>query len=177
MYSSPWAKFMTPSRPKMTVRPSASSPSAAPKTRPCRSCGSRTATAESNHFFLIRQGHTSNGAFSADPLAADVRVLDAHALVGLGYLVGVERLGLLDRRRPEQDRVVGAGGDVGVGAELLLEAGVVRLHVRVRVVRREVVELDEPFHRLGDRRQILLEQEAVDPGQLVLLGHAKRMEL
>jgi len=44
MYSSPWAKFITPSSPKITVRPRAKSPSAAPKTRPCRSCGSRTAT-------------------------------------------------------------------------------------------------------------------------------------
>src|SRR5687768_4155876 len=44
MYSSPCAKFITPRSPKMTVRPSASSPSAAPNTRPCRSCGSRTAT-------------------------------------------------------------------------------------------------------------------------------------
>src|SRR5581483_12201046 len=42
MYSSPCAKFITPRSPKMTVRPRASSPSAAPKTRPCTSCGSRT---------------------------------------------------------------------------------------------------------------------------------------
>ena len=43
MNSSPWAKFITPRSPKITVSPSASNPSAAPNTTPCRSCGNRTA--------------------------------------------------------------------------------------------------------------------------------------
>src|SRR5919197_1737968 len=137
MYSSPWAKFITPSSPKITVRPSARSPSAAPKTRPCMSCGSRTATRYSNslergatplsrlprvlvllldlpgepfhgvsadHRLADRVGsgdardrdvlaaldlvevhvHHDLVVFFADALAADVRVVEAPPLVGLG---------------------------------------------------------------------------------------------
>ena len=38
-------------------------------------------------------------------------------------------------------------------------------------------ELDEALHGLGDRGQVLLQEEAVDPRQLVLLGHAEGVEL
>ena len=202
----------------MTVRPRASSPSAAPKTRPCRSCGSRTATevvhGPGQFFFLISQVKPATGSLPtmgspivslparrgdgqvlalldpvevhvhhdlvvllADALPPDVRAVQAHALEGLGHLVGVEALGLLDGGRPEEHAVVGAGHDVGVHVELLLELGVEGLHVRVGVVGREVGELDEALHRLGDGGQVLLEQEAVDPGQLVLLRHAERVQL
>src|SRR5262249_56009613 len=41
----------------------------------------------------------------ADALAPDVGVVQAHALVSLGDLVGIEALGLLHRRRPEEHGV------------------------------------------------------------------------
>src|SRR3989454_9610698 len=40
-----------------------------------------------------------------------------------------------------------------------------------------LLQQDLPFHRLGDGRQILFPQEAVDARELVLLGHAEGVEL
>jgi len=56
----------------------------------------------------------------ADALPTGVRSLETQALVRLGDLVGIERSGLLDRRLPEVHGVIGAGGDVGVHAQRVL---------------------------------------------------------